>query len=76
MSTRAASGINTTALRKKVVKPNVSPNPGRTLGCLMAAILDLTGALRRYTDGVAALRDPREKLRAAHENMLDGCHFG
>ena len=26
-----------------------------------------SGAKRRYTDGVAALRDPREKLRAAHE---------
>src|SRR6266702_7289951 len=36
MSTSAASGINTTALRKKVVNPKVSPNPGRTLGCLIA----------------------------------------
>src|SRR5882724_1490505 len=40
MSTRAASGINTTALRKNVVKPKVNPNPGRTLGCLMAAMRD------------------------------------
>ncbi len=32
MRTSAASGSSTTALRKKVVKPNVSPKPGSTLG--------------------------------------------
>ncbi len=32
-STSAASGIRTIALRKNVVKPKVSPNPGSTLGC-------------------------------------------
>ena len=38
-STSAASGSSTMALRKKVVKPKVSPKPGRTLGLrkLMAA---------------------------------------
>src|ERR1700730_6245464 len=53
MSTSAANGINTTALRKNVVNPKVNPNPGSTLGCLMAAISRLTGAQRRYTDGGA-----------------------
>src|SRR5882724_8083226 len=38
MSTSAASGINTTALRKNVVNPNVNPKPGSTLGCLMLAM--------------------------------------
>src|SRR5687767_15059361 len=32
ISTSAASGSNTSALKKKVVKPNVSPKPGSTLG--------------------------------------------
>src|SRR5215469_1742789 len=31
-STNAASGSSTMAERKKVVKPKVSPKPGRTLG--------------------------------------------
>jgi hypothetical protein len=31
--TSAASGMSTMALRKKVVKPKVSPKPGSTLGC-------------------------------------------
>src|SRR6185312_12836076 len=66
MSTSAARGSNTTTQRKNVVNPKVNPNPGNTLGCLIAAIRDLTGASRRYMDGVA-LRDPRGELRAAHE---------
>ena len=33
MSTRAASGSSTIALRKKVVNPKVNSNPGSTLGC-------------------------------------------
>ena len=32
MSTSAARGISTSALRKNVVKPNVRPNPGSTFG--------------------------------------------
>src|SRR5947208_15284419 len=74
--TSAASGINTMVLRKNVVKPNVSPNPGRTLGCLSLAISNLIGAQRRYTEWVAA-GDPTEKLRAAHDNhagLFELCH--
>src|SRR5258707_13357699 len=42
MSTSAARGINTTALRKNVVKPNVNPKPGSTLGCLIAMLRTLS----------------------------------
>ena len=38
MLTSAASGISTIALRKKVVKPNVSPNPGRMFGSTNGAL--------------------------------------
>src|ERR1700730_14672094 len=44
MSTSAASGSNTTALRKNVVKPNVNPKPGRTLGCLIGMGHTLSGS--------------------------------
>src|SRR5579864_2298231 len=39
ISTRAASGISTIALKKKVVNPKVSPKPGSTLGWRIAAMI-------------------------------------
>src|SRR5882672_9522698 len=44
LSTRAASGKSTIALRKKVVKPTVRPKPGMTLGCRKRPVRALTTA--------------------------------
>src|SRR5882724_10535099 len=55
MSTSAASGINTTALRKKVVNPKVNPNPGSTLGCLMAAMRYFSATGHTQTGGAFML---------------------
>ena len=41
MLTSAARGMSTIALRKKVVKPNVSPKPGRMLGCRQEELLQI-----------------------------------
>src|SRR6185437_13618938 len=43
-STSAASGSSTTALRKNVVNPSVSPNPGRTVGCPSLMVRSRRGA--------------------------------
>src|SRR5690348_849356 len=53
MKTSAASGSSTSALRKNVVNPNVSPNPGRTLGWRIAVSGRAT--LPRATLGVPEL---------------------
>src|SRR3954447_11690200 len=54
MRTSAASGINTMALRKKVVKPKVRPKPGSTLGCLIEAMCVLSPPGLRVRDGQSA----------------------
>src|SRR5579862_7441031 len=82
MLTSAASGISTIALRKNVVKPNVRPKPGSTLGCMNfqspAASRAATGVTSRLRRRIAGLphdqhgtRGPAQQRREPLRQYVD-----
>src|SRR3569833_124650 len=63
MSTSAARGSRTSALWKNVVNPNVSPKPGRTLGCLRAILTVVPAAVGAGGRTDFAILDARNRRR-------------
>src|SRR3569833_814390 len=61
MSTSAARGSRTSALWKNVVNPNVSPKPGRTLGCLRAILTVVPAAVGAGGRTDFAIHDARNR---------------